>query len=483
MHTPLPRRLVLASCLLSSLAFAQDAPTEPVARYVVRHAGADRFTVEATFAVPSTRLDLNSHGSSRADAQAGSVRDLHAFDAAGKEVPIAFVGNGTWELEGGAASRIAYTLVADHDAYEWQAGKDEVAAKFDRSYFFAGDAFFLLDYDWPRRPIDVDFELPAGWMATTPWPALGDDFRAPHVDNVGSNAFAIGQDAPSHAKVGDLELTWLSDGRVRAIEPRLIPMFEKLPAVYGEFWGGAPGERMTVFFLSDPMTDGGAFHNSFAMRLATPLRPAEALVWEHTLAHELMHVWMNNSHDGLATAGDGTGYWFTEGFTDYLAVKLSREAGLIDAALAAQRLANQIRRYQVGKRLSPDVALMAAGKEKHKHWELIYGGGALMAMLLDAELSRESPTAFRDAVRRVQHTGRTVADGKGLLALLDEGTHGRASALLAKLDAGVKLDELRALLAPSGISVEGFASDEVYVAFGPCGDAPCPATAWTAPAK
>ena len=171
MHTPLPRRLVLASCLLSSLALAQDASTDPVARYVVRHAGADRFAVEATFAVPSTRLDLNSHGSSRPDAQAGSVRDLHAFDAAGKEVPIAFVGNGTWELKGGAASRIAYTLVADHDAYEWQAGKDEVAAKFDRSYFFAGDAFFLLDYDWPKRTIDIDFDLPAGWMATTPWPA------------------------------------------------------------------------------------------------------------------------------------------------------------------------------------------------------------------------------------------------------------------------------------------------------------------------
>ena len=45
MHTPLPRRLVLASCLLSSLAFAQDASTDPFARYVVRPAGADRSSI------------------------------------------------------------------------------------------------------------------------------------------------------------------------------------------------------------------------------------------------------------------------------------------------------------------------------------------------------------------------------------------------------------------------------------------------------
>jgi predicted metalloprotease with PDZ domain len=470
--------LLATTVFLATTAHAQDAVDAPIARYTVRHAGGDSFRVEATFAAPVSRLDLNSHDSSRKDAQAGSVHELAAFGADGKPVPIAFAGNGTWELKGGTASRIAYTLVADHDAHTWIAGKDEVATKFDASYFFAGDAFFLLDYDWPRRPVDVRFDLPAGWVVTAPWPKHGGDHRAPHVDNLGSNAFAMGRDAARSAQAGELRLTWLSDSRVAAIEPRLLPMFDKLPQVYGEFWGGAPGKDLTIFFLADPTTDGGAFHNSFAMRLATPLRPAEALVWEHTLGHELMHVWMNNSNDGLATAGDGTAYWLTEGFTDYLTVKLMRRAGLIDEALAAQRLANQVRRYQVGKRLSPGVTFIAAGKEKHKHWELIYGGGALMAMLLDAELSRESPDAFRDAVRRVQRTGRKVADGPGLLALLDEATNGRASVLMRDLDAGLKLDDLRTRLAPAGISVEGFASDEVYVAFGECADAPCPAAAW-----
>jgi predicted metalloprotease with PDZ domain len=240
-------------------------------------------------------------------------------------------------------------------------------------------------------------------------------------------------------------------------------MFDKLPATYTEFWGGSPGEALTVFFLSDPETDGGAFHNSFAMRLATPLRASEAPVWQHTLGHELMHVWMNNSNDGMRLGSGGQTYWFTEGFTDYLTVKLMHQAGLLDDAMYGQRLANQIRRYEFGRRLSPGVTLAAAGKEKHKNWELVYGGGAVMALLLDAELSRESPTAFRDALRRVQHQGAVTLDAPALLKVLDESSHGRASAIMQQLDAGMGTPQLRAALAPSGITVEGFATDEVYV--------------------
>ena len=448
-----------ALALYAGAAHAAD-PTQ----YRVSHAGGDRFRVEASFAQPTTRLDLNTHESkARPDSQAASIRDLRAFDASGKPVAIEFVGRGGWEMKQGPALRVAYTVVADHDGADWIAGKDEVATKFDQSFFFASDAFFLVDYDAPREPIHVRFDLPKDWRVTAPWPRRGEDYVAATPDNLGTNAFAMGLDAPASAQAGAIRLTWLSDSRVKAIEPRLLPMFDKLPAAYSAFWGGSPGEQLTVFFLSDPDTDGGAFHNSFALRLATPLRASERLVWEHTLGHELMHVWMNNSNDGIRLGGGGQTYWFTEGFTDYLTVKLMHEAGLIDDALYGQRLANQIRRYGFGRRLSPGVTLVGAGKEKHKHWELVYGGGAAMAMLLDAELSRESPTAFRDALRRVQHQGTVTLDAPGLLKVLDDASAGRASKIMGKLDAGMSLADFRAALAPAGLGVEGFATDEVYV--------------------
>jgi predicted metalloprotease with PDZ domain len=467
------RHVFAALALVATVPVVAAESAEPIARYRVAYAAPDAFRVEADFAQPTTRLDLNSHGSSRPDAQAASVRDLQAFDAQGKPVAVAFAGNGTWEFKAAPASRITYRLLADHDDATWIAGKDEVASRFDRSYFFAGDAFFLVDYDWPARPIEVAFDLPDGWRVTSPWRGNATTLVADHADHLGTNVFALGSDAAREVDAGGMRVTWLSDTRVQSTEAALLPIMERAPRAFTDFWGASPGDRLTAFFLSDPDTDGGAFRNSFAMRFATPLRASERVVWEHTLAHELMHVWMNNANAGIRITGDGSAYWFTEGFTDYLTVKLMHQAGVIDEALLGQRLANQIRRYGIGKRLSPGIGLGAAGKEKHKHWELIYGGGAFLALLLDAELSQQSPTAFRDALRAMQSTPGVRHDNASMLAALDQRTGGRASALMAQVEAGMTLAQIRAALAPAGVSVEGFASDEVYVGLAPCTKEAC----------
>jgi hypothetical protein len=210
---------VFAPLLFAIHASAAEPPTA-VASYHVRYLGEDQFQVEADFAQPTDRLDLNSHeASGRPDSQAASIKELIAFDASGKPVPVSFVGHGTWEFRNGSASRIAYRVVADHDAAQWIAGKDEVATRFDRSFFFAGDAFFLVDYDWPKRPIEVDFQLPAGWRVTSPWPEHAGKHVAEHADGLGSNVFAMGLDSAQRVQAGELEVTWLSDSRIRAIEP------------------------------------------------------------------------------------------------------------------------------------------------------------------------------------------------------------------------------------------------------------------------
>ena len=99
------------------------------------------------------------------------------------------------------------------------------------------------------------------------------------------------------------------------------------------------------------------------------------------------------------------------------------------------------------------MSFAAAGKEKLRNWELIYGGGAFLALLLDAELSRQSPTAFRDALRAVQATPGVRYDNAAMLAKLDAGTNGRASALYAQVEKGMTLPQIRAALAPAGVSV------------------------------
>lgn len=469
---------LVSAISLASSAWAAD-PATSFARYRVSYLGEDRFLVEAEFAQPTSRLDLNDHGATgRPTGQAASVRALQAFDAAGKPVAVDFVGQGTWQMNGAPAHRIRYELAADHDAVAWRAGKEEVASHFDDTYYFVGDAFFLVDYRWPVAPIDVEFDLPPAWRVTSPWPGVDNRIVAQGPDDLASNGFAMGSDPASSTRVGGMQLTWLSDSRVASATAAMVPLFERLPAAYTAFWGGAPGDRLNVFLLADRMTDGGAFKSSFAMRLDTPLRDAERPIWMHTLAHELMHIWMNWSNDGIGRSAGGSHYWFTEGFTDYLTIKLMRQAGLLDRDMTAQRIANLIRRYQLGRRLSPGLGLFAAGDHKHDNWELVYGGGAMVALLLDAELSRQAPDAFRDMLRRPQHLGGRALDGAALLAVLDEGSNGLASEVFKALDAGMSLSLIRQRLAKAGIGVEGFASDEVYVTFDACGKHGCPDSLW-----
>lgn len=464
--------------LLAAQALCQEATST---RYQVQYLGDDRFHVEARFAQPVTRLDLSDHGATgRPTGQSASVRELRAYDAKGKPIAIEFIGDGTWVMKQGTAGRVSYDLVADHDAVTWRAGKEEVASRFDDTFYFVGDAFFLVDYQGEKSPIELEFDLPAGWQVTSPWSGAGNRFFASNPDALGSNAFAMGRNLPSTVDIGGLRLTWLADSRVATASARMAPLFERLPATYTEFWGGTPGDRLNIFLLSDRMTDGGAFKNSFAMRLDTPLRESEAAIWSHTLAHELMHIWMNQSNDGIGRAPGGSHAWFTEGFTDYLTIKLMRQAGLIDQAMAAQRVANLIRRYRLGQRLSPGLGLFAAGERKHDNWELVYGGGAMVALLLDASLSNDSPLAFRDTLRRLQHLGGKPMDGAAMLAALDQGSAGRASEIFRALDAGLSLEALRQRLAASGIGVEGFATDEVYVALPACSKIMCPETAASA---
>lgn len=460
--------------------FCSAEQSSVIASYSVKYVGNDRFSVKAAFTLPTSRLDLNHHGAvGRPVGQASSVHKLKAFDNHNNPVAIEYMDEGTWRTVDASARRIEYELVADHDSVIWAAGKEEVATKFDASYYFVGDAFFLVDYDWPKTGrIHLNFELPMSWRLASPWRTDGDTLVVYGPDALGRNAFVVGNARSRTQQVGQLELTWLADERVAPAARALAPLFERLPLAYSSFWKGSPDQQLSIFLLSDNLTDGGAFKNSFAMRLDTPLRDSEQPIWMHTMAHELMHIWMDQSNDGIGRREGGSLYWFTEGFTDYLTIKLMRQSDLLDRTMTAQRIANLIRRYAVGRRISVGTGLQAAGDRKHENWELIYGGGAVIALLLDAELSANSPVAFRDMLRHLQHQGGKPLDGNAILNLMDENSAGRASAVFREVDTGLTLGKIRERLYAAGIHVESFASDEVYVEFAECRQLLCADSLW-----
>ena len=469
----------LIACIVSAAASAEEwqaACPEMVASYTVRYLEGDRFRVELNSSEPSFGWDLAFFPvPDRPEGQAESVHDLHAFDRQGRPVNVRYVGEGRWETPSSqGATRLTYTLAADHDLADWNdggPGKDEVGTHFDNTYVFAGHAFFLLDWDMPRCPVEVVFDLPATWQVTAPWPQVDGIYRVEDSWALGQNLFAIGTDAPARSQVGGLSLTWMMDLRLVGLRPEVEAILSRLPRAYTDFWGGAPGDAYSIFFMSDYMSDGGAFWNSFALRIALPLSEADQISWHHTLGHEVMHLWNRLGRNHGETVPELE--WVVEGFTDYLTLKLMSQAGLIEPDMVEQRLANIVRRYRLSGLLTPNVTLRDAGGDKGRHWQLIYGGGALVALLLDAELSRDDPEAFASVLRTLRDESNTLADYDAFMVRLDELTAGRGSELVSWIDARPSNGQLLQRLSRAGLDVSVFGWDEAYVRFQACGDRRC----------
>ena len=453
-------------------ASAAHACDSVIATYDVSLAREDTFSVSAAFRQPTSRLDLFWFPvSERPEGQAESIANLRGFDASGKEISLAYAGEGGWESPPGeTVSAISYEVMADHDQVAWggvgSPGKDEVATHFDNSYFFAGHAFFLIDYDWPDCPVDVAFNLPAGWNVTSPWAMKANVATAPVPMNLAQNVFAMGTDKAETVRLGGRTLTWLIADDLKQARPDIEKLLQTLPATYAEFWGGADWDKYLVFIFGDDMTDGGAFQDSFAMRLATPLNEAEKITWSHTLGHEMMHL--RNGAGLLRGENPDETNWLTEGFTDYLTIKLMRKAGFLSDDMLEQRIANILRRYEIARLMSPDVKLFEATKRRRENWFLIYGGGALTALLLDAELSAQDPEAFRDLMRDLYAHSDQPYSLERLVGRMNAASGGKAGELIAWMDGRPSAADIRQRLTQHGLEVAYFGIDEFYVRFPEC---------------
>lgn len=238
----------------------QNQSREPVAEYAVQYEGGDEFHVDARFHQPASKLTLYFFPSEKnPEGQAAFIKSLRAWDSKGRPEQLKYLGEANWAGADGPVGRVQYTVLARHDQASWGPGKDEVATHFDNTYFFAGNAFFLADYSWPDAPVRVRFDLPTGWQVIAPWTGKGDVFEAPARRNLTFNAFAVSKDASHVESAGPIRLTWIADSRLKLIEPRLHELLVRLPAIYSDFWGGAPVDALTIFAFADPETDGGHF--------------------------------------------------------------------------------------------------------------------------------------------------------------------------------------------------------------------------------
>ncbi len=428
--------------------------------YEVTYLSDRKFRVEATFTEPQQTFHLgHAPTNERPEAQSASIHELSAYDASGAKIDITYQGTGDWETKG--ATRIAYDLIADHDEVKWPHGADETAHPFGGGYYFTGTAFFVgPSWGSSKCPVTVNFDVPDGWTLTAPW-ANGDlTATALSIEDLQDNGFAIGPFDTSVQQVGDLKLTSVFDEKIEAqVRPFVSELLNDLLPAYRAYFGGEPAADYSTFHFAYGNSDGSAFARSFTMQYDWPLNSAERPIWAHGLAHETMHLWT-----GAIERADHEIEWFLEGFTDYLAIKHLYREGYYDDFQLRNLLASIVTRHQLGYRLSQGTSLRDAGLNKGQNWFLIYGSGALIAFMLDADMSSIEPQAFDEMIAALYANGNQEYDFEQLMAFMDQHSNGRSREIFDAVNGGLSPNEINAVLYPRGVSVAG-RMDLSYVSF------------------
>jgi hypothetical protein len=319
----------------------------------------------------------------------GSSRMLRAFaarldgrdvevrpeDVRGALVYFVPIARGARELS------IAYTI----DPTYFPPGSDPAEPADARSRI-AGDlaivrsSSLFLRFDLAGARLGVEFDLPRGWIAVTPWPSADGRVVVPADLAAAVEYLPIGPFETRDIVVGSSVIHVAKPALLRTgAFPVEAIVARELELV------AAPLKRFGPFVAAvvpDAFMHGGAAGDHTIVQSSAP----------QVLAHEVFHWW----NDSTLTAADAM--WFREGLTEYYGIRVAREAGASTPDAEAACLADLNGEMRLLEQTAPrslrDASLDSAATR------LVYSKGALFWTLIDRRL-RASGRFLEDAVRRV----------------------------------------------------------------------------------
>jgi hypothetical protein len=235
-------------------------------------------------------------------------------------------------------------------------------------------------FDLAGARLGVEFDLPRGWIAVTPWPSADGRVVVP-----ADLAAAV-----EYLPIGPFETREVTFGSsvIHVATPALLRSgtfpIEAIVARELELVA-APLKRAGPFVAAvvpDSFMHGGAAGDHTIVQSSAP----------QVLAHEVFHWW----NDSALTAADAM--WFREGLTEHYGIRVAREAGAWSPEAEAACLADLNGEMRLLEEAAPrslrDASLDPAATR------LVYSKGALFWLLVDRRL-RASGRFLEDAVRRV----------------------------------------------------------------------------------
>ncbi len=207
---------------------------------------------------------------------------------------------------------------------------------------------------------------------------------------------------------GVLAITGLS------VDPgRLSKLIEANMRLVEEFWQDKPGSYFLVLvnqqITEEPYQNGGSAHlNSFQLQLKGN-ETDEAL--KHLIAHEYIHHWVGGTIKPLPVENELEHLdicWFIEGFTDYLAFKLT---GIQPVEKSWENLSL--------------LELKRNYKNNHTYFDIPYAQGRKIAAAFENKIKAYSGKTFRDfmidLLRRAKNNPDFYITRESFLRVMCEG--------------------------------------------------------------
>lgn len=387
--------LVLAMLLSAALDAVADQTINATYRVVFDSENPRTAHVEADVVVSEQTLRMAQWGHPYLPrGWATFVNQLRVTDKHGTPVSFEDAGAETWgawkvDADDGTLLSLTYETEFSQDAYDWNGagGQDSRPSLTNGALFLVTKALFI--YSPGVEVAEVEIVVPDHWTISSPWPAIAGKENTFAVDSwisLVNNALVVGEHDQRVIHDSDMTVVLALDARLSETQDTFEQTFRKLLGAYRKVFDGTPETRYLVTIRLADEDDGESFENSFN-QVITPGRFDErAIVWANTMGHELFHYW--NGNHVLVGAEKPNVEWFGEGFTEYYASLTLYRTGIIDEDLWFRKLETYLARYIITTRMWPvdTVSLVDAGKEKHKNWLRIYGGGATMALALDIEI-------------------------------------------------------------------------------------------------
>lgn len=320
--------------------------------------------------------------------------------------------------------------------------------------FFHGEGVFAQPAGREQAPARFHWgSLPVGWRVASDLDQLAG--RKGTVADIVESVTLAGSDVTIvDRQVMATPLRLAIRGKWTFAPDALADMIARIVAAENEYWQDKPEPFLVAMAPLGDLPQGLSFTGTgrgdgFSIASTSAFTIAGA---EHFLAHEYMHRWMADAIGGMPMENEGTDYWLSEGFDDYLAGRILLGSGLwsLDDYIADKNAV--LARYAASPARAASNAEIAARFWSDRAYEKIsYDRGHLLAVLLDARIRAAS--GGRRSLDDVLRRQRAASVTKGAAAAARLAPMLRA---VAGLDLAAEIDSYTRLGTPFLLRADTF---------------------------